>query len=176
MSATLKPPSPDSHNNTFSPNAEPAVFPSVQQILDTHYSKYATDPQLYNIPIKPNHTTKASLISDAVTKRYIKHENHPYLLCVLVEPPLHVRLEGGSRYLPVVMCIDEGSYGDFSKEIKRLFGQGSEKSVEIEMKFTDGSSKVVAGGDGWEDIARVLLEDKAKVAMIRVVFGSPEAE
>ena len=174
MSATSKPSSSDdSHNESFNP---PAVFPSVHQILATHYPKYATDPHLYNVPIKPNHTTKASLISDAVSKRYIKHENHPYLLCVLVEPPLDVPLEGGSRYLPVVMCIDEGSYGDFSKELLRLFKQGSEKLVEIEMEFTDGSSKVVAGEVGWEDVARVLLKDKAKVAMIRVMFKSPEAE
>ena len=171
MSATLKPSSLDSQNETFEPNTGPAVLPTVQQILDTHYPKYATEPHHYDMLIKPNHTTKASLICDAVNKGYIKHEDHPYLLCVLVEP-LHVDLEGGSRYLPVIMCIDEGSYGDFSKELLRLFKQDFEKSVEIEMKFTDGSSKVVAGEDGWEDIARVLLKDKAKVAMIRVMFKS----
>ena len=175
MSTTLKPASPDGHNETFEPNAGPAVSPTVQQILDTHYSKYATEPHEYDALIKPNHTTRASLISDAVTKRYIKHEDHPYLLCVLVEP-IHVRLEGASRYLPVVMCIDEGSFGDFSKELKRLFKQDSKESVGLQMKFTDGSSKVVAGEDGWGDIARVLLKDKAKVGMILVVFKSPEAE
>ena len=70
------------------------------------------------------------------------------------------------------MCIDEGIYADFSKELLRLFGQDSRRSVEIEMKFTDGSSIVVAEEVGWEDIAWVLVKDKAKVAMIRVVFKS----
>ena len=174
MFTTLKPSSPDSHNESFEPNTEPAAFPTVQQILDTHYPKYAREPHLYDALIKPNHTTKASLISDAVAKRYIKHEDHPYLLCVLVEPlPDHVRLEGGNRYLPVVMCIDEGGYGDFSKELMRLFGQVSEKTVVIEMEFTDGYSKIVASEVGWEYSARVLLEDKAKAAVIRVMFNSP---
>ena len=176
MSATLKPSSPDSYKQSVDSNTGPAVFPTVQQILDNHYPKYATDPHHYDHLIKPNHTTKASLISDAVNKRYIQNEYHPYLLCVLVEPPSHVRLEGGSRYLPVVMCIDEGSYNDFSKDLKRLLYKDSEKLIEIEMKFTDGSSKTAAGEDGWEDIARVLLMDKAKVGMIRVVFQSAEAE
>ena len=80
-----------------------------------------------------------------------------------------------SRYLPVVMCIDEGSYADFSKELVRLFKQDSKKSVELEMKYTGGSSTFAAGEDSWEDIARVLLKDKATVAMIRVVFKSSEA-
>ncbi|KAM0799911.1 hypothetical protein BDR22DRAFT_853450 [Usnea florida] len=177
MSTTFEPSSSNNKNNNnelSQPNAEPTVFPTVQQILNTHYPKYATEPHHYNTLIKPNHTTKASLISDAVAKGYIKQEYHPYLLCVLVEPPPHVRLEG-SRFLPVVLCIDEGSYDDFSKELVRLLGQDSGTSVEMEMKFTDGSGKVVAGEEGWGDIARVLLMDKAKIAMIRVVFKSAEA-
>ena len=172
MSATLKPSSPNTHNQSVDPNAEPAVFPTVQQILDTHYPKYATEPHHYAHLIKPNHTTKASLISDAVNKGYIRIEYHPYLLCVLVEPAPDIHLEG-SRFLPVVMCIDEGSYGDFSKELLRLFKQDAKKSVVILMEFTDASSKVVAQGVGWEEIARVLLMDKAKVAMIQVLFKNP---
>ena len=74
------------------------------------------------------------------------------------------------------MCIDEGSFEDFSNELVRLFKQDSEKSVELEMKFTGGSSRVAAGEDGWEDIARVLLNDKATVGMIRVAFKSSEAK
>lgn len=174
MSSALKPSPPDSHNESFEPNTGPAVSQSIQQILDTHYPQYATNPHQYDAPMKLNHTTKASLLSNAVSKGYIKHEYLNYMLCVLVEP-VDVLLED-SRYLPVVMCIDEGSFEDFSNELVRLFKQDSEKSVELEMKFTGGSSRVAAGEDGWEDIARVLLNDKATVGMIRVAFKSSEAK
>ena len=125
FSSFIKPPS-----KSGSPPSSP-----LRKIFEEYYRIQSSDPCQFEALRKPFHTTRASLLSDAVTKKTItdaEYRDHSFSSLVMVRKVWPGRSEISP--FPVVMCTDEGSYDELYKELARIIG------FDIRTPFTFGVS------------------------------------
>lgn len=104
--------------STIRPEMSPTAM---QKIVDRH-TNWDTHYGSPTAPLQRHHTTKASILHDANMKDAITNDEYSrYISIVQVESIASIPSEK-SCTIPVTMCVDEGTYVDFLRDLARLFG------------------------------------------------------
>lgn len=96
----------------------------LQFIFEMYYSMEKKDPDKFAKIMKPNHTIEASLFEDALKAEAITNEE-------FIDSSFCVTVDFGKTphkdccFVPVLMCVGEGSQEDLRKGLALLVGKGS---------------------------------------------------
>ncbi len=151
MPTKAGPSTSDTQYATSTPAIEPAVSPPlpIQEIFDDFYRKAQSDPRLLEAIRIPCYTTKASILFDALTHDTLTdsqyHENTFEILVRFTKLLLPLKAEARRETctIPIVMCVDEGSYEEFKRDMARLSEEGPESySKRLDVRWVDLK-------DGW---------------------------